>query len=124
MNRRLARAYVLREDFEGFYDCADEEEARRFLRGWTARCVRSGLAPFLRLARRLRRWSEGILAYFRHHITNAISEGINNKIKSDASVRVLQRRAYGFFDLRYFFLKILDVTAALPPLDTIRHPQT
>ena len=118
VNRRLARAYVLREDFEGFYECQDVEEASRFLTAWTARCARSGLEPFIRLAQRLRRWSTGILAYFRHRITNAVSEGLNNKIK------VLKRRAYGFHDLRYFMLKILEATRALPPIEAVGHPQT
>jgi len=118
VNRRLARAYILREDFEGFYACADREEASRFLQAWTTRCVRSRLEPFIKLARRLRRWSAGILAYFTHRITNGVSEGINNKIK------VLKRRAYGFHDLRYFMLKILEATGALPPLEAVRHPQT
>jgi transposase len=118
LNRRLARAYILREDFEGFYQCESEEEASRFLSEWTTRCMRSRLDPFMRLAKRLRRWSAGILAYFRHRITNAVSEGINNKIK------VLKRRAYGFHDLRYFTLKILEATGALPPLEWVRHPQT
>jgi transposase len=64
------------------------------------------------------RWSAGILAYFRHWITNAVSEGINNKIK------VLKRRAYGFHDLRYFMLKILEAIGALPPFDAVARPQT
>jgi len=58
------------------------------------------------------------MAYFTHRITNAVSEGINNKIK------VLKRRAYGFHDLRYFMLKILEATGALPPLDSVSRPQT
>ena len=118
VNRRLARAYILREDFEGFYVCENKDEASRFLGEWTTRCMRSHLEPFIKLARRLRRWSEGILAYFTHRITNAVSEGINNKIK------VLKRRAYGFHDLRYFMLKILEATGALPPLNSVGRPQT
>lgn len=50
-------------------------------------------------------------------ITNGISEVINNLIK------VLKRRSYGFGDFRYFTLKILDATGALPPLETINCPQ-
>ena len=93
------------------------------------------MGPFLRLAEMgapavdalreaLRRWSEGILAYFRHRFTHAVSEATDNQINSDASVRVLKRRAYRFFHLRCFFLRIPDVPGALPPLDTIRQPQT
>jgi transposase len=117
VNRRLHRAYLLKEDFEGFYTCQSTEEAARFLRDWTRRCKQSCLQPFLALARRLNRWADGILSYFTHRITNGVSEGINNLIK------VLKRRAYGFGDFRYFTLKILDATGALPPLDALNHPQ-
>jgi transposase len=117
INRRLQRAYLLKEDFEALYECSDREEATVFLREWTKRCKQSGLEPFLKLARRLLRWAGGILAYFTHRITNGIAEGINNKIK------VLKRRAYGFHDQHYFYLKILHITGSLPSLESLRHPQ-
>jgi transposase len=117
VNRRLQRAYVLKEDFDAFYASDNAEEAARFLKAWTRRCKQSRLDPFLALAKRLNRWAEGILAFFTYRITNGISEGINNLIK------VLKRRAYGFTDFRYFTLKILDATGALPPLEPLGHPQ-
>lgn len=116
INKRLQRAYLLKEDFEAFYECDDREEAESFLKQWTRRCQRSGLEGFLKLGRRLNRWKEGILAYFEHRITNGIAEGINNKIK------VLKRRSYGFHDEEYFFLKILNATGALPALEYVGHP--
>lgn len=117
INRRLHRAYVLKEDFEAFYASDDAEEAATFLQAWTRRCRQSRLAPFIALAKRLNRWADGILAFFTHRITNGISEGINNLIK------VLKRRSYGFGDFNYFTLKILDATGALPPLETFDCPQ-
>ena len=117
VNRRLQRAYVLKEDFDAFYASANAEEAAKFLKAWTRRCKQSRLEPFVALAKRLNRWADGILAFFTHRITNGISEGINNLIK------VLKRRAYGFGDFRYFTLKILDATGALPSLETLGHPQ-
>jgi len=117
VNRRLQRAYVLKEDFEAFYASDSAEDAAHFLRAWTHRCKQSRLEPFLALAKRLNRWAAGILSYFTHRITNGISEGINNLIK------VLKRRAYGFTDFHYFTLKVLDATGALPPLETLNHPQ-
>jgi transposase len=120
VNRRLQRAYVLKEDFDAFYASDNAEEAAKFLKAWTRRCKQSRLEPFVALAKRLTRWADGILAFFTHRITNGISEGINNLIK------VLKRRAYGFTDFRYFTLKILDATGALPSLtdlDNLIHPQ-
>lgn len=117
VNRRLHRAYVLKEDFEAFYACDTTEEATTFLKDWTRRCRQSNLTPFIDLAKRLNRWADGILMYFTHRITNGISEGINNLIK------VIKRRAYGFHDFNYFCLKILDATGALPPLANLNHPR-
>lgn len=116
LNESLQKAYLLKEDFEQFYASTDREVAEQFLKEWTERCQESGLSPFKKLAKRLLRWSQGILAYFEHRITNAVSEGLNNKIK------VLKRRSYGFRDEDYFFLKILNITGALPPLSAL-HPQ-
>jgi transposase len=117
VNRRLQRAYVLKEDFDAFYASADSEEAAKFLKAWTRRCKQSRLEPFVALAKRLNRWADGILAFFTHRITNGISEGINNLIK------VIKRRAYGFHDFNYFCLEILDATGALPPLANLNHPR-
>ena len=54
---------------------------------WAAR---SRLAPFVELARTIRKHAVGILAYLDTQITNGPVEGINNKL------RVIARRAYGF----------------------------
>jgi transposase len=114
-NKNLQKAYLLKEDFEDLYACETEEEAEQFLNEWTKRCERSGLDPFKKLAKRLKRWKTGILAYYQHPITNAVAEGINNKAK------VLKRRSYGFHDFEYFILKIMGATGALPPLSAITH---
>ena len=44
----------------------------------------------------------GIENYFTHHVTNGASEGYNNKIN------IIKRGAYGFKDIEYFKLKILQ----------------
>jgi transposase len=44
----------------------------------------------------------GIANFFEHKVTNGQSEGFNNKIN------VIKRRAYGYRDLEYFKLKILQ----------------
>ena len=116
-NATLQQAYLLKEDFRDFYACESPEEAEAFMADWTARCRESGIAAFIKLAKRINRWKAGILAYFTHRITNGISEGINNKIK------VLKRRSYGFHDHEYFFLKILNATGALPSLESLDHPR-
>ena len=115
VNENLQAAYLLKEDFERFYEQEDRNGAEEFLNEWTNRCRESELKPFCDLAKRLNRWKHGILAYFEYKITNSVAEGINNKIK------VLKRRSYGFHDLEYFFMKILCITGSLPQIDVLTH---
>lgn len=107
-NENIAKAMLLKEAFSAFYEADTAEEAEAVLEEWTEQCKESELAPFKKLAKRLNRWKDGILAYFEHKITNGMSEGINNKIK------VIKRRSYGFRDMDYFFLKILRATGFIP----------
>ncbi len=51
---------------------------------------RSKLKPFIKAAKTIRRHKEGILAYIKERLTNALAEGINNRL------RTIARRAFGF----------------------------
>jgi transposase len=50
----------------------------------------------------------GILARCRHPLHTSVVEGINNTIK------LIKRRAYGFRDQEYFFLKIRAAFPGIP----------
>jgi transposase len=112
-NENISKAMLLKEAFSAFYESETEEEAEAVLDEWTEQCQESNLSPFKKLAKRLNRWKDGILAYFTHKITNGMSEGINNKIK------VIKRRSYGFRDMDYFFLKILRATGFIPTMKEV-----
>jgi transposase len=109
-NQNIAKAILLKESFEAFYAAESIEEAEAVLDEWLTQCNESKLKPFIKLARRLNRWKDGIIAFFIHRITNGVAEGINNKIK------VIKRRSYGFKDIEYFFLKILMSTGFIPKM--------
>lgn len=90
-NRRLARGYGLRVDFEELWMIENEADARVFLMRWTRAALRSRLSPLRRFANTVREHLDGILGFFRYYgTTNAVLEGTNNKIK------LLIHRAYGF----------------------------
>ena len=76
---------------------------------------RSRLAPFVKLAKTVRKHAAGILAYLDTKMTNGIVEGINNKL------RVIARRAYGFHShgalISMLFLCCGGIQLA-PPLPT------
>lgn len=89
-NSRLTRAYQRRVDFEDLWECKDESEARTFIMRWTRSALLSRIEPLRRVARTIRKHIDGILGFFRYLLTNAVLEGLNNKIK------LIIHRAFGF----------------------------
>lgn len=92
-NRRIYRAWRLKDEFEQFWDYRAPWAARRFIEGWTATAMRSRLEPIKKFVRMLRTHAEDILAFIRTRLTNAISEGLNRIIK------IIKNRASGFRSL-------------------------
>jgi transposase len=105
-NRRLNKAYLLKESFGQLWDCRSPLEARRFFHQWKESLRWQRLDAFERFARMVSAHWDGVEAYC--HEENKVPlgfvEGLNNKI------RVIQRRAYGFRDEEYMRLKILTCT--------------
>lgn len=89
VNRRLFRAYVLKESLAAILDGRQVNVARRKLDEWLAWAFRSRLAPFRKLAATIRDHKEGILAYVRSGLSNGRTEALNGK------ARTITRRAYG-----------------------------
>jgi transposase len=109
-NKRLNKAYLLKESFGQLWDYQKPGWARRFFEQWRSALRWQRLEPFERFALMVAAHWDGIEAYC--HEENKVPlgfvEGINNKI------RTIQRRAYGFRDEEYLRLKIL--TCTLPKL--------
>ena len=91
-NLRAVRAYLLREDFQQFWSYQRPSWARRFLREWCTRTMRSQLEPMKKVARTLRGHEELLMNWFRAkgEISAGITEGLNNKAK------LAMRKSYGF----------------------------
>jgi hypothetical protein len=116
LNAKLARSYILKEDFTLFFECRDIDSAVQFLDGWIKRAKESQLQPFLHLVQQLQRWRFNLLNYFITPVSNGLAEAINNQIN------VIKRTAYGFRDVEFFMLKILQRCGALPPLHQVLEP--
>src|SRR5206468_1156950 len=86
------RAYLHREDFQRFWTYMRPWTARRFLREWCARVMRSRIEPMKNIARSLRDHETLILNWFRARgaISAGVVEGFNNKAK------LTMRKSYGF----------------------------
>lgn len=89
-NVPIYRGYLLTETLAAALEERTPAEAEHALRDWLAWASRSKLAPFVRVARTVRKHLDGVLGYVRHRLTNGVVEGINNRL------RTIARRAYGF----------------------------
>lgn len=109
-NRRLNKAYLLKESFAQLWDYWGPGWARRFFDQWRDALRWQRREPSQRFAGVAEAPWDGIEAYCRaeNKVPLGFVEGINNKI------RAIQRRAYGFRDEEYFRLKIR--TCMLPKL--------
>jgi transposase len=89
-NRRLYRAFLLKEQLRLLYQLEDARQAPELLRAWLSWASRSKLRPFVKLARTIREHRDGILAAIRLGLSNARLEGLNSK------VRLISHRSFGF----------------------------
>jgi len=89
-NRRLYRAFLLKEQLRLLYHLPDPAAAPAHLDAWLAWASRSKLKPFVKLARTLRARRDGVLAAIRLGLSNGRMEGLNSK------VRLLSHRSFGF----------------------------
>ena len=87
----LWRVYALKEALRAiFAGDLSEDEVAILLDRFCSRAQRSGMKPFVTLAKTIRKRREGILAAVRLGVNNARHEGLNRR------VRLIINRAYGF----------------------------
>ena len=89
-NKRLYRAYLLKETLASALDYLQPKRATDALKEWLAWASRSKLKPFVKAARTIRKHFDRIIAYVKTRLTNGLVEGLNNKL------RMIARRAFGF----------------------------
>ena len=102
LNKKLYEAYILKEQALSIFDRKQKNVALERLKIWKENVHESKIEEFQKLLKTLEHYWYGIENYFTHHVTNGASEGYNNKIN------IIKRRAYGFKDIEYFKLKILQ----------------
>lgn len=91
-NLKSVRSYLLREDFQQFWEYASSGWAGKFLDQWCTRTLRSQIKPMKRIVYSLREHRNLILNWFRARgtVSAGTVEGLNNKCK------LTIRKAYGF----------------------------
>jgi transposase len=103
-NELLSSVYVLKEYLKKLWQYKYHRSAKKFLHYWCWLAKQTGCIYLKKFAKMLKRYSYGILNHCMFPIHTNKLEGINNKIK------VLKRKAYGYRDLEYFSLKIIQAT--------------
>jgi transposase len=111
VNRRLTRAYLLKEQLRLVFHEPDPAAAIALLDAWLAWARRGRIASFVTLAKTITQHRAGIVATLTHRLTNARSEAINT------TLRLITRRAYGFHSADALIaLAMLTVGGLCPPL--------
>ena len=98
---KTARAWAIKELLIEFWECRNEGFGEDFFKRWYAWAIRSRLEPVKKVAKMLKKHLDGLMAFFRHRITNAASEGFNSKIQS------IKAAARGFRNYEHYRTRIL-----------------
>jgi transposase len=89
-NRRLYRAYLLKETLAAILDRRQAHVAEAKLVEWASWAAHSQLKPFAKASRTILKHLDGIVAYVATGLSNGRAEGLNGK------VRTITRRSFGF----------------------------
>jgi len=109
-NRRLYRAYLLKEQLRQIYRL-EPEPAVALLDAWIAWARRCRLPSFVRLAKTITAQRPGIVAAIEHQLSNARVEAANT------TIRLIARRAFGFHTAEALTgLAKLTLSGLCPPL--------
>jgi len=111
-NLKSVRSYLLKEDFQFFWEYVYPYWAGCFLDRWCTRTLRSRIVPMKKVARTLRKHRQLLLNWFRARksISAAAVEGFNNKAK------LTTRKAFGFRTFNAVEVALFHTLGDLPEL--------
>ncbi|MGH9577248.1 MAG: ISL3 family transposase, partial [Terriglobales bacterium] len=98
---KVARAGAAKELFSKFWAYQEAGWARRCFKDWFGGARRSRLKPVIAVARMLKRHLANLLTDLKHHMTNAVTAGLNSQVQSRTAA------ARGFRSFRNYRLRIL-----------------
>lgn len=116
-NLKTIRAYLLKEDFQWFWEYVSPYWAGIFLDQWCSKVMRSKIEPMKKVAKTIRNHRELILNWFRakKQFSSGVVEGLNTKVK------LTIRKSYGFRTFKAAEIALYHTLGKLPePLLTHR----
>lgn len=106
MNRRLFKAYLLKESLKGLWNYRYAGAMTNYLKKWMNQLKWQRLIPFEKLANMLLKHLEGILNYCHTKVRFGVVEAVNGNL------RMLINRGRGYSNLRYLLLKAKRMAVA------------
>ena len=110
-DKKLYKAYLLKEQLRTLVKLPSEEEIEEHLNKWLWTSSHSRIPSIYELQKKIRRHKEAILNTAKYHLSNARIEATNNKIK------LTIRMAYGFRSINnlidMIFLRCSDIPCYL-----------
>ena len=113
-NRRIHRAWVLKDEFDHIWNYRYRASAEKFLKRWMTAALRSRIPSLRHFVTTLRNHFDNIVAFTDRNLTNAVGEGLNRIVK------IIKNRASGyrnldsFADVIFLTLGDLDIPAHIP----------
>jgi len=101
MKLKTARAWAIKESLRHLWDYRYPKNAAKYFKRWYFWATHSRLKPMIKAAKTLKGHLPNILTYFKHRITNAVSEGLNSKIQT------IKQMACGFRNRDHYRTAIL-----------------
>ncbi len=105
LNRRLLKAYLLKESLDRLWNYRYEGAMTRYLKSWIDQLRWQRLKPMEKLADMLVKHLDGILNYCQTKVPLGVVEAVNGNIKA------LLRRGRGYRNLNYLLLKVQRLAA-------------
>jgi len=101
-NEYFLKLELIKESMHEFFNCRSAEAAKKILDNIGLWCWQCQFKPLMKWYYNLNASWKTLKNYFCHRVTTALSEGMNNVIKT------LKRSGYGYRNMHYFKLKILQ----------------
>jgi transposase len=106
-NKYFAKLEIIKERMLSFFDQQDEERAKQVFDEVGEWIFQAGFKPLMKWYNNLEGGWKTLRNYFKYRVSSSLSEGHNNVIK------MLKRRAFGFRNMEYFRLKIMQTCGYL-----------
>lgn len=97
---KTSRAWAIKENFRWFWTYSYTGCAKKYFKQWYYWATHSRLQPIKKVAYMLHRHLENILTWFKHPISNGVTEGMNSRIQS------IKSAARGFRNFKNYRTRI------------------